>query len=196
MLDINREISLIKAMPDIGPNAANALDRLQTAVNQVALQTGTDASTMLSPPPKIQAVNVKTDGHGVVHATVEDNGAIQRGIHYFLEYADNPHFFQPHVVHMGASRSVPPFPLPAFDDSGNPQTWHFRAFSSYPGGLPNEPVNFGGDTPTPVSPGGTTRLTLLPSTGSGTAPSDGQRGGQGFGKVLFRAAPGPKRRSG
>jgi hypothetical protein len=68
----------------------------------------------------------------------------------------------------------------------NPQVWYFRAYSQYPGSHPGPKVLFGGNNATSVNPGGTQAMTLLPSTGSGTAQNSGQEGGSGFGKNLYR----------
>jgi hypothetical protein len=89
-------------------------------------------------------------------------------------------------VHLGASRSMNPVMLPAKDDNGKPQQFYFRGYSQYPGGHPGSPIHFGGQTPTAVNPGGSAKLTLLPSTGSGTAENTGQQGASGFGRNLFR----------
>jgi hypothetical protein len=86
-----------------------------------------------------------------------------------------------------------PVTLPAQDDNGGSQQFYFRAYSQYPGGKPGVPVHFGGETPTAVDPGGTQQLTLIPSTGSGTAQVSGEQGGSGFGIVLHRRPTGPKR---
>jgi hypothetical protein len=195
MLDLNKEISDLRQLPIFGSYLGTALQRLQDGINGLGDNVGADPTQTLPPPPKIQQLNVKTDGAGTAHATITDNNPIQKGIHYFMEMDTTPAFQQPHVFHMGTSRSVPPFVLPAKDDSGNPQSWYFRAYSSYPGGHPGEPVHFGGTTPTAVNPGGAVKLTLLPSTGSGTAPPDGKVGASGFGKVLYRPPLAPKRQS-
>lgn len=198
-LNIDRTIDRIKAIPEIGPLLADGLVRLQDGVNQVGTNLGGDTQP-LPPPPTIQGVSVKADGNGNVHAVVQDNNPIQKGIHYFVEYqqlktADPLVFKQPHVVHLGTSRTMHPIALPAQDDSGNNVHYIFRAYSSYPGGESGDSVHFGGDRPTPVLPGGTGRMTMLSSTGSGTGQPSGQEGGVGFGKVLFRGKQGPKRRA-
>jgi hypothetical protein len=185
-LDLNNEINRLNKIPTVGKYLAQALGRVQTGVNTLATNLAADATDHLPAPPAVQAVNVKSDGSGNVHAVISDSADIQRGINYFVEYDTDPGFGQPHVVHLNASRSMPPIPLPAKDDEGNPQVFHFRAYSQYRGGLPGPKVNFGGNTPTPISPGGSAQATLLPSTGSGTAHNNGQQGGSGLGRVLTR----------
>jgi hypothetical protein len=106
-----------------------------------------------------------------------------------VEYDTDASFPQPHVVHLGASRSMAPMTLPAMDDNGNPQKFFFRAYSQYHGSHPGPKVHSG----VAVDPGGTHMLTLLPSTGSGTAAANGQEGGSGFGKVLLRPATAKKK---
>ena len=185
-VSIQKEISILRQHPAIGRYLGVALQRLEDAVNQLGVHTATDPTGTVPAPPAIQKLTIKTDGNGTVHGTIDDNNPISRGLHYFVEYDTTPAFSRPHVVHLGVSRTMHPFILPAKDDDGNAQQFYFRGYSHYPGGEPGPPLHFGGDVPTPVSPGGTSQMTLLPSTGSGTAPNDGQRGASGFGKVLHR----------
>jgi hypothetical protein len=192
-LDIQKEISRLRKHPEYGQWMHSALQRIEDAVNTLARNTAVAAKGVLPAPPTIQQLTVKTSGNGLVHAVINDSNPIQKGIHYFVEYDTDKNFTQPHVVHLGASRTMSPINLPALDDNGNPQQFYFRAYSQYPGGGPGGAIHFGGDTPTPVDPGGTQQMTLLPSTGSGTAQATGQQGQSGFGKVLTRPSAGPKR---
>jgi hypothetical protein len=199
-LNIQKELAQIsQAGATLGHSLAaalgNALDLISKGVNSLGQNSGADPTGTIPSPPQVQSLTVKSNGTGLVHATISDNNPITKNLHYFLEYDTNPAFSQPHVMHLGASRSIPPITLPAQDDNGNAQQFYFRAYSQYPGGDPGAPQHFGGTTPTPVSPGGTQKLTLIPSTGSGTAQNTGQQGGSGFGKVLFRPAVAPKRQS-
>jgi hypothetical protein len=189
MLSIDKEINYFRSIPGLGAYLAAALTRVQDGLNGLGNNLAADPVGTKDPPPTIQALTVKTNGAGLVHATITDNNAIQKGAHYFVEYANESNFLQPHVVHLGVSRSMNPMVLPALDDNGNPQSFYFRAYSQYPGGHPGQKVLFGGTVPAKVNPGGTNKLTLLPSTGSGTAAPTGFEGGSGFGKVLYRAAP-------
>lgn len=191
MIDINNEITILRKIPGIGQFLGNALDRLQNGANQLGQNIGADPTQTLPAPPPIQGLTVKTDGNGNVHAVINDASDIQKGIRYFVEVqqlatAAPLTFSQPHVIHLGTSRTMPPTPLPATDDNGNPVHYIFQAYSQLPGGLPGQKVRFGGTTPTPVLPGGSGQATLLPSTGSGTAQNSGQQPGYGFGKQIFR----------
>jgi hypothetical protein len=188
MLSIDKELNYFRSLPGFGSYLAAALSRLQDGLNGLGNNLAADPTATKDPPPTIQSLTVKASG-GLVHAVVSDNNAIQKGAHYFVEYANEPNFLQPHVVHLGVSRSMQPLNLPALDDNGNPQSFYFRAYSQYPGGHPGKAIFFGGSVATKVNPGGTSRLTLLPSTGSGTAAASGQEGSSGFGKVLYRANP-------
>lgn len=187
-LSIEKEINYLRSIPGFGDYLATALTRVQDGVNDLGNNLAADPTGPKDAPPTIQALTVKASG-GLVHAVITDNNAVQRGVHYFVEYANEPSFLQPHVKHLGVSRSMEPINLPALDDNGNPQQWFFQAYSQYPGGVPSKKIRFGGTTPTTVNSGGTAKLTLLPSTGSGTAAASGQESGSGFGKVLYRAAP-------
>jgi len=175
---------------------------IEAAINQIGKGSGVHPLGESSPPPPIQQLNVKVSGE-MAHAVITDNNPITRNVHYFLEYANEPSFLQPHVEHLGTSRtrilSLPsnmdgtPDPTTGITSPGAPQQWYFRAFSQYPGSKPSPHQYFGGTTPTPVTMQGATNLTLLPSTGSGTAGANGQQGGYGFGRFLRRPAVLPKR---
>jgi hypothetical protein len=187
-VSIDKELNYLRSLPDFGPYLAAALDRLQRGVNDLGNNLAADPAGTKDAPPTIQSLTVKASG-GLVHAVITDNNPIQKGAHYFIEYANEPNFLQPHVIHLGVSRSMNPVLLPSQDDNGNAQSFYFRAYSQYPGGHPGKAIFFGGSVATKVNPGGTGKLTLLPSTGSGTAASSGQEGSSGFGKVLYRANP-------
>lgn len=194
-LDISKEILALTQIPEIGMHLGEALRKLQDAANNLGQNVAVNPTGTLPPPPPIQALDVKTNGTGLVHAVINDQNAIQKNLHYFVEYDTDPAFKQPHVVHLGASRTMNPINLPATDDDGNPQNFYFRAYSQYQGSKPGEKINHGGSNASAIAPGGTQQMTLLPSTGSGTAQPNGQQGGSGFGKVLFRDTQGPKRRA-
>jgi hypothetical protein len=188
MLSLDREISFIKNIPAVGPRIANGLQRMQDAVNQLAVNLGADPTGTMPPPPPHQSLDVKASG-GLVHIVATDHSVINKGEANFLEYATDPAFAKPLVVDMGASRSHT-ITLPGLTDSSAPQAFYFRTYKQARGGQPSSPTNFGGVKPTPVLPGGTVAMTLLPSTGSGTATNNGQQGGSGYGKVLVRPATG------
>lgn len=171
---------------------ARALQQIEDGVNGLGQQIAAEPVGLAQAPPPLQAVNVKTAGE-IVHVTLTHNVAIPKNIHYFLEYDTDPNFPQPHVIHNGTSRSIPPFTLPTKDDGGNTVSYYFRGYPQFPGSKPAAPVNFGGMAPTAVTLSGSTHLTLLASTGSGTAAANGQQGGWGFGKTNTRAAIAPKR---
>lgn len=173
---------------------ATFVQKIVDAVNRTAQNIGVSPVGESAAPPKIGSVNVKTSGE-MVHVTLNDAQAIQRGIQYHIEYATNQEFVGSHVAHIGDSRGAF-LNLPAKDDSGNPHSWYFRGYSQYHGSQPSEPVIFGGLSPTAVALTGSTQLTPLPSTGSGTATNAGTQGGWGLGKTVIRPAPGPKRSGG
>jgi hypothetical protein len=174
------------------PVLRSAVLSIQDAINNLGTHLAADPVGETSTPPPLQAVNVKTAGE-MVHVTFTHNVPINKNIHYFLEYDNDPSFPNPHVTHNGTSRSIPPFTLPTKNDSSVTQNWYFRGYPQMPGSAPALPVNFGGEVPTPVTLSGTTALTLQPSTGSGTAAPDGSQGGYGFGRIQARPVLGPKR---
>jgi hypothetical protein len=192
-VDISKELTFLRQVPQIGNYLHDALQRLLAGVNNLGSHVAVDPAGTMPPPPPIQQLTVKTNGTGLVHAVISDNNLISKNLHYFVEYDTDPAFKQPHVAHIGASRQMAPLNLPAKDDNGNPQQFYFRAYSQYQGGHPGEPIHFGGTTPTAVDPGGSQNMTLVPSTGSGTAQNTGQEGGSGFGKIQIRPATAKKR---
>jgi len=192
-IDLSQVISAVAQGASNYPQLlARALQQIEEGVNGLGQQVAAEPIGLAEPPPPVQAVNVKTAGE-IVHVTATHNVPIDKNTHYFFEYDTDPSFPQPHVIHNGASRSVPPFTLPTKDDNGNPVSYYFRAYPQKLGSKPAAPVNFGGTTPTAVTMGGSTQMTLLTSTGSGTAAANGQQGGWGFGKTNTRAAIAPKR---
>lgn len=173
---------------------SNALQRIEDGVNNLGQQVAAEPVGLAQPPAVLQGVNVKVAaGTGEqVHVTLTHNVPITKSIHYFLEYDNDPSFPAPHVEHLGTSRGRV-LTLPSKDDAGDVHNWYFRGYPQLPGSLPAKPVNFGGIVPTAVTLGGTTKLTLQSSTGSGTAAANGQQGASGFGRTNTRGPVGPKR---
>lgn len=165
--------------------------KFQTAINKVAQNAAVAPVGEISPPARPGSVNVKVAGE-IAHVTIDDNQPLQRGAQYHVELATNSQFSAPHVEHLGSSRGRF-ITLPTNDDSGAKHTWVARAYTQYQGSQPSAYTYFGGDAPAGFQMAGTTNLTPLPSTGSGTASSNGQQGGSGLGKVLLRPGPLPKR---
>jgi len=173
--------------------SGSLVQKIVTAINNVSRNAGVSPKGQLAPPTAPNGLAIKASG-GYVHAQITDNNPLNKGIHYFLEASTSQSLSQPIVIPMGPSRTSHPFPLPAMDDNGNAQNWHFQTYAQYPGSPPSAKTVYGGASgATPVSVGGTTTMTLLPSTGSGTASPTGFQGGSGFGKVSVRPAVGPKR---
>jgi hypothetical protein len=169
------------------------LQRIIKAVNSVAQASGVAPVGHVAAPTPPDSISVATAGE-LVHVSLTHNAPVNRGIHYFTEISSNPAFNQPIVHDHGTSRTPPPFSLPTKDGNGNTMQYYVRSYSQYPGSAPSAPVVHGGiGSPTPITMGGSTQLTLLPSSGSGTAPSNGQSAGQGFGKQSSRPGVGPKR---
>jgi hypothetical protein len=186
-LDLNPEIDFLRTLPSIGSYLSRALTRLQETVNQIGQNTASDPTGTLPAPNPLAAVNVATDGGNLVHVTLTDTNVLKRNTSYFIEHSDNPAFANAHQEHLVASRGR---------ILNLPQgTYYIRGYHQYFGGKPSTPVNFGGTNPTPVVITSGSTLSLLPSTGSGTAAPDGSQPGQGLGKFLSRPAPAPKRTS-
>lgn len=170
------------------------LTKIIAAVNQLGKATGTAPVGQVSAPPSIDGHQVAVGGE-LLHVNLVHNSPINRGINYFTEISTNPQFTNIVVSHdHGTSRTSAPFNLPTKDSDGNTQKYYLRSNCQYPGGPASSPVVYGGTgNPTPITMGGSTALTLLPSSGTGTAPANGQSAGQGFGKQFTRPSVGPKR---
>lgn len=168
--------------------------KIITAVNQVGKAAGVAPIGQVAAPPPIDGHNVAVGGE-LLHVQLVHNPPINRGINYFTEISTNPQFTNIVVSHdHGASRTSAPFNLPTKDSNGNTQKYYLRSNCQLPGGAPSAPVVYGGvGNPTAITMGGSTQLTLLPSTGTGTAPANGQSAGQGLGKQFTRPPVGPKR---
>jgi hypothetical protein len=184
-------VDIGKFLPEIrkeNPKLALLLEQLADGINQTASSAGVDATQHVSPPDPPSMINVKAV-NGLVHVTLNDVSARSRSLHYFVEYANDSAFANPHVSHLGVSRGVF-LNLPALDDLSNPQSWYFRAYSQYPGSRERSKHQvFGGSAPTAVSVGGTVAMTPLTSTGSGTSSTTGQQkhAEGGFGRTQTTA---------
>jgi hypothetical protein len=176
------------------PHLALLLEQMIDGINGTANLVGVNPNGKVAAPPPLEAIDVKAN-NGDVHVTLTHNAPINKNIKYFVEASTDPTFQNvdpAHVFELGSSRGL--FTrLPAMDDDGNAQNWHFRAYPQYQGSDASEKTYFGTMiNPTPVDPGGTTQLTPLPSKGSGTAAPNGSQGGQGLGTDLRRLPLGPK----
>lgn len=176
------------------PHLALLLEQMIAGINGLSDHAGFDPTGRVTPPPPIEALDVKAN-NGDVHVSLTHNAPINKNIRYFVEASTDPTFQNvdpAHVFDLGATRGL--FTrLPPMDDDGQPQNWHFRAYSQYGGSNASEKTYFGTMlTPTPVPTGGTTQLTPLKSKGSGTAAPDGSQGGQGLGTDLRRLPLGAK----
>jgi hypothetical protein len=172
---------IASAWSKIAPRLGPMFDKIQDAVNQTASAAGVDATQHKQSPDPPAKLNVKVAGE-MAHVTIEDHSARDRSLHYFVETSNSPSFSAAHVEHLGVSRGRV-LNLPTKDDNGNTHKWYFRAYSMSPGSeKPSPHVYFGQKgAPTPVQMAGSTNLSLLPSTGSGTTPTNGQKPGQGYG---------------
>ncbi len=183
--------------------AGTLLSRIIQAVNTLAKNSGVAAVGKIPPPPPVDSINVSgpTPVNGLVtipesevlHWTIQHNQEVHKGVHYFSEIDTNPAFTNPHIIHHGTSRTGF-LSLPTNNASGTKQTYYLRSYAQYPGSDPVRPTVLGGlDGAIGIQMGGASKTSLLPSTGSGTAAANGSQGGHGFGVVLTRPAPGPKR---
>jgi hypothetical protein len=169
------------------------LGRLVSGINNLAQNAGLSPVGKTITPPKIGAISVKASGE-IVHATIFDPQATKTR-EYFIEASTEPNFLYPHVFHLVSGRGAF-IHLPSKTDSGSAQPWYVRGYSQDPGSDPSEPVYYGGATAQSITLSGTTQLTPLQSTGSGSASPFGGQGGWGRGKVFQNRAIGAPRKVG
>jgi len=176
-------MSTVRNLADIRSRDAKLYEALSDIIRQqqaIAQQVNANGTAEPLPPPRVGGVRV-TGQNGYLHVAIQDDGAIYRGIRYYVEHADNPHFSNPIVVPMHDSRNVT---IPV----GN-QTRYVRVYSAYPWTAPSTAVYHGGASPIGVSGGGPdTGPLYLASEGSGTG-GRGQ-GLQGPGVAPFRSVSG------
>src|SRR5277367_2982535 len=135
-------------LQNVGPRLYKALQSIQVGVRNIEQQGNFDANLHPAAPPPIDALNV-TAANGIFHASITHNAPIYRGIHYHLEYADNPNFTNPFPVSMGESREHR-------TALGN-LNLYFRGAASYGISPPTEWVYHGSQSaPTVVAGGGNT----------------------------------------
>jgi hypothetical protein len=157
------------------------LQSIIDGVNTLADNTASSAVGRLAPPTPINGVAIKQSGE-MLHIQISHSGAVQQGVRYFSEISTSGGS-QPLVIDHGTSRTSHPISLPTLDDNGNTQQYTLHSYNQLPGSDPTPRVAYPGN---PFTMSGTTRMTLLPSTGSGTAANTGQQAGWGLGKVLRR----------
>jgi hypothetical protein len=174
------------------PHLGLLLENIIGGMNTLGQQISVTPNGKVSPPNPIENLNVVAN-NGTVHAVLTHNAPVNKQVNYFVEADTSTAFAQPHVFHLGASRSLFTS-LPTKDSNGVNLPWVFRAYAQYPGSDPSAHTYFGTQNkPTIVTVGGSAQFTPLASTGSGTALANGTKGGEGLGVVLQRPAIGPKR---
>jgi hypothetical protein len=177
-----KELSFLKGVdhwtPEIGAKLAEALLSIQQAHNNVEAQVNGNSTGGPQPPPAIQGVQV-TGQNGYLHVAIQHDAPIYRGIRYYVEHSDNPHFKNPQVVALHDVRNVT---IPVGG------TRYVRAYAAYSSSSPSEPVYHGSAVQPIAVNAGTGGPALLPSQGSGTGTAG--VGLEGPGKRPFRPIDG------
>jgi hypothetical protein len=174
-------LDYIRGLPEWGPKVAEALQSIADGHNTTEQQTNTNSEGQPIPPPAINGLTV-TGQNGHFNVAITDNNSIYRGIRYYVEHADNPHFINAHKVALHDTRNTNLF-------LGN-VTRYFRAYSAYSSSAPSAPAYHGSASqPIAVTGGGTVggpSFTADRGSGTGTAGV----GLSGPGPVPYRAAKG------
>lgn len=170
-----------KEYPELGQKLAEALQSIQGATNNLEQQTNTNVGGAPQPPPGIRSLTVAANnGHFQVSIN-HGNAQFYRTPHYYLVHADNPHFTNPHIVDMGASRNMNLF-------LGN-ATRYFGAYTAYEPSQPSAMVYHGGVRPEAVTGGGSVPgPSFATSQGSGTGAAGVAHSGPG--PVPYRTVSG------
>jgi len=191
MLDASQFITEIK---NRWPHLGLLIEQFTDGINGIANHLGVDPTGKTEPPDAHQALNVAA-GTDHVHVVITDNSPVRKNVQNFIEWtANDPAFNNPNVEHLGASRGRV-LALPAKDGGGAVISYYFKSYGQYFGSDAQSKHTYFGTkfAPTAVTLSGSSQLTLLPSTGSGTGRPDGSQSGAGLGTVLERPALGPKR---
>jgi hypothetical protein len=158
-------------LPYIKSKDARLYETIKAVQDQAATiqqQTNSNATGPVDPPPAIAGVHVSTGPGGEFQVSITDTGEISRGVNYFAEHADNPHFSNPHVIDMGQSRNL--------SVHMGSQKLYWRAYSSYSGSMPSAPA-YHGSAAAPLAVLGGVPGIRSQSQGSGTgAPGQGLQG--------------------
>lgn len=199
-LEGGRELSYLNQKD---PYLGSILTRIIRGVNIVSTGLAVSPVGKLPPPAPVNDIQVSgefdattntiTTPSELLHFTLTHNSEVRKGVQYISEISTNPNFSQPHVIDHGASRSAF-VNLPSQDNDGNQHEYYLRSYPQYHGSDPAPRTTLGGPyAATKIVMTGTSKTSLLASTGSGTAAPNGQQGGKGLGTVLKRPAPRPKR---
>ena len=170
-----------KEFPELGMKLIEALREIVQAHNNVEQQGNFNSTGIPQSPPQINGLTV-TGQNGHFNIAIHDDNKIYRGIHYWVEHADNPQFTNPITIHMGGSRNYNEY-------LGN-VVRYWRAYSSYGASPPSKPVYHGSAAqPLLVSGGGNAGgPAFQPSQGSGTGAAG--EGLSGPGPIPFRSNTG------
>jgi hypothetical protein len=186
-IDGGRELGMVEQKQ---PFLGSLLRTMIKGINTVASNAAVSATGEIAAPKAPDSVSVSTMGE-YMHVSISHSGSLTRGIRYFTEVSqDDPKFSAPIVIDHGASRTSHPFPLPTNVSGGDtpvPHQFFVRSYAQYSSSQPSAKTTVGGaGSPTAFTMSGATVGSLLPSTGSGTAPNNGQAAGQGLGKTQTR----------
>lgn len=185
-------VDIENSFPKLGIFLRNSI---LPAINALGQNAAVAPVGKIAAPAPPESVNVTTSGE-YMQVTVNHSAPIQKGVQYLTHISTNPQFSQPIVHDHGASRSPVPFVLPTNDGTGAAHQYYVGTVAQYPGSDPSPMTYYGGSSPQPVTMSGTTAMSLLPSTGSGTGSNSGQQSGVGLGVVQIRPAVVPKRNVG
>lgn len=171
---------------EFGQKLFEALHTSETAHNQLEQQTNGNLTGNPQPPPQLSALQMSA-ANGIFHFSIQHNADFYRGVHYHIEYAEDPNFTGGGFpIHLGPSREHRAY-------LGN-LTLYARASASYGISAPGPWVYHGGAQPIGVVGGGVAGPPL-PTQSQGSGTGFPQQGLQGPGQNPFRGVNPPTRAS-
>jgi hypothetical protein len=165
----------LEGITAFGARLHETLTDMVRQISTISQQVNGNVSANPSAPPPLQSFTVQPHENGF-DMSIEHNGDLYRGVHYYVDYADNPNFQGVRTVHVGETRNAV-LPLGS-------RTLYFRAWAKYPFSASTSPVVHGASTPQAVTGG--VKTPFLGTQGCGTSLANEQP----FQQPAFRSVSG------
>ena len=143
------------------------------AIQTTASNAAVSSSSKIAAPAPPESIHVTTAGE-MMQVVINHTAPVQKGIQYITHIATNPQFSNSIIYDHGSSRVPVHIALPTKNAAGDNHQYYVATVAQYQGSAPSAPTFFGGETPAPITMGGTTQMDIQPGTGSGTAENGGQ----------------------
>jgi hypothetical protein len=168
----------VDGINSLGARLHETLSDIQNQIKVIAQQGNFNMDGNPAAPPALQGLKVTPHETGF-DVAIQHDGSLYRGVHYYVDYADNPHFQNARTAHIGETRNAV-LPL-------GPRKLYFQAWAKYPFSGSTVPIAFGSSSPQPVTGG--TPSGLQSTQGCGTSLA----GQQSYHQPAFRGSNPPVR---